>query len=845
MAKMKGMSIFMKTGLLALFLFGVISLLASTMTAYILYQRMSEEFLSKGTAIAQSIADASQEILLNRDAATVQAMIDQYLEIEGVAYVFVLDAGGEVVSHTFVPEMPPRLAALHAVKKGDRVDELTVAPFGRVFDICRPILAGVAGYVHVGMDRELIMRYFWNAILKMQGLIFVILLVCVGVLYLITRRISRPLSSLTKYAERLAARDFSAKLDVSSRDEVGVLGRTMQNMAGELAVLFADMQSEVKRATSDLREHMAYLSAIIDNLADGLLVIGPTGTVSLLNPAMREFFDLGDKEYEGFSVGEVFPVEISEMSSAIRVCGAEMQEAEIPLSRHRVGKAVGTSIFVADPPQCLGGVLLIRDITRAKELDQLKTDFISTVSHELRTPMTSVVGFAKIIRKKLDQAVFPALELSGAERRAADQIQENMDIIVSEAERLTDLINDVLDIAKMEAGKVQWRDQVVSIADVIRQSLDSTRGLWASKEIEVVVEVEEDLPPVRGDRGRLVQVMVNLISNAVKFTEESPVVCRAHSDGGSLLISVEDRGTGIPVDSLDDIFDKFKQVGDTLTAKPTGTGLGLPICRQIVEHHGGNIWVESEVGQGSIFYFNLPVARVDRMSDEDMLEECERLLPSPESAMLVRGRDSGAPPLILVVDDDPTLGRFLTQVFESAGFRVRVAVNGEDAVEQASDLMPNLITMDLMMPGMDGRTAIRCLRHNPFTRNIPILVLSALTEGVNAGGDVALTKPVDDVRLLEVASSLLLEKDMSRSCLVIGDMGHEELEAFKVICPENVAFCSLDTIWSHVEAGFKGTIFIPAEVESEVDIERLSKVPDVAVVILPAPAGRNRNPAAG
>ena len=842
MAKVKGMSIFMKTGLLALILFGVISLLASGMTAYILYQRMSGEFLSKGTAIAQSIADASQEILLNRDAATVQAMIDQYLEIEGVAYVFVLDSAGEAVSHTFVPEMPPRLAALHAAKEGGRVDEITVAPFGRVFDICRPILAGVAGYVHVGMDRELIMRYFWNAILKMQGLMFVILLVCVGVLYLITRRISRPLSSLTNYAERLAARDFSARLDISSRDEVGVLGRTMQNMAGELAVLFADMQSEVKRATSDLREHMAYLSAIIDNLADGLLVIGPTGTVSLLNPAMREFFDLGDKDYEGFSVGEVFPVEISEMSSAIRVCGADMQEAEIPLSRHRVGKAVGTSIFVADPPQCLGGVLLIRDITRAKELDQLKTDFISTVSHELRTPMTSVVGFAKIIRKKLEQAVFPALGESTVERRAADQVQENMDIIVSEAERLTELINDVLDIAKMEAGKVQWRDQAVSMADVIRQSLDSTRGLWDSKGIEVSVEVEDGLPLVRGDRGRLVQVMVNLISNAVKFTERSPVVCRAHTDGGSLLISVEDRGMGIPAGSLNDIFDKFKQVGDTLTSKPTGTGLGLPICRQIVEHHGGSIWVESEEGQGSIFYFNLPIARVDQMSDEDMLEECERLLPSPESAMLVREKDAGADPLILVVDDDPTLGRFLTQVFESAGFRVHVAANGEEAVEAARDLMPNLVTMDLMMPGMDGRTAIRCLRHNPFTRHIPILVLSALTEGVNAGGDVALTKPVDDVRLLEVATSLLLEKDMRRSCLVIGDMGEEELAEFKVICPENVQFCSLDTIWSHVEAGFKGTIFIPAEVESDVDIERLSLVSDVAVVILPALPGRKYMP---
>lgn len=841
MAKIKGMSLFLKTGLLSLVLFSVISVLASGLAAYILYGRMTDEYLSKGTAIAQSIAEASQEVLLNRDAATVQAMIDQYLGIEGVAFVFVLDSDGVVVSHTFVPEMPPRLAAQHATERGAHVDELVVPPYGRILDICRPILGGVAGYVHVGMDKEMIMRYFWSAILKMQGLMFVILLGCVGALLLITRRISQPLVHLTQYAEKLAARDFSAQLDVSSSDEVGVLGRTMKAMADDLAVLFADMESEVKRATGDLQEHMAYLSAIIDNLADGLLVVSPTGAVSLLNPAMCDYFDLGDKDYQGLPVGEVFPGEISEMASSIRVCGAEVQEAEIPLSRQRVGKAVGTSIYVTDPPQCLGGVLLIRDITRAKELDKLKTDFISTVSHELRTPMTSVVGFAKIIRKKLEQAVFPTLPMNGPERQAVDQVQENMDIIVSEAERLTELINDVLDIAKMEAGKVQWRDQLVSLGDIIRQSLDSTRGLWANKGVEVTVDVEDDLPMVRGDRSRLVQVMVNLISNAVKFTSESPVTCRAHLDGGSVLVSVEDRGVGIPRQSLEDIFDKFKQVGDTLTAKPTGTGLGLPICRQIVEHHGGRIWVESEEGKGSIFLFSIPVARVEHMDAEALGEECDHLLPSPDSAMLVReGSVHEAVPLILVVDDDPVLGRFLTQVFEAEGFRVRVAVNGEEAIELARDSLPSLITMDLMMPVMDGRTAIRCLRNNPFTRHIPILVLSALTEGMNAGGDVALTKPVDDIRLVEVATSLLLEKDMRHSCLILGDLDDEELAIYTVICPENVTFCSLDTIWDHVEAGFMGTAFIPAEVENIVDIERLSRVPEISVVILPSLPGRGK-----
>lgn len=835
MAKIKGMSIFAKTGLLALCLFGAIATLASILLAHTLYDRLTKEYLSKGTAIVQSIAGASQDILLNRDAATVQAMIDQYLEIEGVAYVFVMDADRVVVSHTFVPEMPELLTKLHHNKSGQRVDEVVVPPYGRVIDICQPILAGVAGYVHVGMDKELIIDYFWEAVIEMQSLMLIVLVLCVIILYLATREISRPLKQLTEYADRLASHDFSATIEITSSDEVGQLGRTMQVMADELATLFANMESEVTKATGDLKEHMVYLSAIIDNLVDGLLVVSPTGTVTVLNPSMRELFDLGDEDYDGLGTREVFPSGIAELTEDIRACTTEVRTAEIPLSKGRTGKAVGSSICVDAPSeQCLGGVVLIRDITREKELDKLKTEFISTVSHELRTPMTSVVGFAKLIRKKLEGAIFPALSRENGVDRSVVQVQENVEIIVSEAERLTELINDVLDIAKMEAGEMRWRDQVVFMSDILRQSVDSTRGMWKSKGLEVRTQVEEGVPAVRGDRARLVQVMVNLISNAVKFTEEGPIICRVHTDGSYILVSVEDKGVGIPRKAQTDIFDKFKQVGDTLTDKPTGTGLGLPICRQIVEHHGGRIWVESEEGEGSVFSFNLPAARVQPDDSDEEIKVCDRYLPGPDTTMLVRDSgESAGKPLILVADDDPSLNRYLRQVLEEEGFRVMVAVNGVEAVEMARDFMPHLITMDLMMPGMDGETAIKCLRNNPFTRNIPILVLSALTDGVSAGGDVALTKPVDDVRLVEVVRALLLEKDLRRDCMVLGEEEDLALDGLSVICPDNVVFRSPEVIWKDIEDGFRGTILIPSELDDKIDMKLLSKLPDIAVVILP------------
>ncbi len=207
---------------------------------------------------------------------------------------------------------------------------------------------------------------------------------------------------------------------------------------------------------------MTYLSSIINNLADGLLVVSPAGEITVINPAMRDFFDLDDKDYVGLPASDVFPEEVANLAAEVSQYNAGVHVEELPLSRSRIGKGVGTAVHTEDEAsQSLGGVLLIRDITREKELDQLKVDFISTVSHELRTPMTSVLGFAKIIRKKLEQVVLPAVRESEAVGRTTSQVRENVDIIVYEAERLTDLINDVLDIAKMESGEVQWHDQLL------------------------------------------------------------------------------------------------------------------------------------------------------------------------------------------------------------------------------------------------------------------------------------------------------------------------------------------------------------------------------------------------
>ena len=256
----------------------------------------------------------------------------------------------------------------------------------------------------------------------------------------------------------------------------------------------------------------------------------------------------------------------------------------------------------------------------AEAASEAKGSFLSNVSHELRTPLTSMVGFSKLIRRRLEEVVFPAVEPGDAKRdRAMRQISENLGIVVDEGDRLTALINDTLDLAKIEAGRMEWRRDTLAIADVIARATSATSSLLDRDGPSMVIAVADDLPPVVGDRDRLIQVVINLISNAVKFTPSGTITCSARvttAEGGSsdgtgerpqeIVVSVADTGVGIARIN-EKVFEQFGQAGDTLTDKPRGTGLGLPICREIVEHHGGRIWVDSELGHGATFSFALPV----------------------------------------------------------------------------------------------------------------------------------------------------------------------------------------------------------------------------------------------
>ncbi|NEQ42567.1 MAG: response regulator [Leptolyngbya sp. SIOISBB] len=408
---------------------------------------------------------------------------------------------------------------------------------------------------------------------------------------------------------------------------------------------------------------------------------------------------------------------------------------------------------------------------RLADIDRIKTDFISTVSHELRTPLTSVLGFAKLIQKKLDDVIFPAVQTEEKKtQRAIKQVSNNIDIIVAEGERLTALINDVLDIAKMEAGKVEWKMEPLAIATVLERAIAATASLFEQKSLPLHRDFESDLPEIMGDRDRLIQVVINLLSNAVKFTDEGSITCRVKPVGDQIRVSVIDTGLGIRPADQPQVFERFKQIGDTLTDKPKGTGLGLPICKQIVEHHGGSIWVEGDLGQGSTFTFSLPCPATQTATLQPLNIDAfvQQLQQSVRATPIIANPQEKH---ILVVDDDANIRELLRQELTAQGYHVEQAANGLEAINQVKCHRPHLIVMDVMMPQMGGLDAAAVLKSNPDTMEIPIIILSILENqerGFKVGIDRYINKPIDTDGLLSEIDILLAQGASKKACVDCG-----------------------------------------------------------------------------
>jgi len=452
------------------------------------------------------------------------------------------------------------------------------------------------------------------------------------VVYLIVRRITQPILAIADTAIQVSDGNLNAIAPVMTEDEIGVLAKAFNLMTGQIKLSGEQLADYSRTLEQKVSQRTSELRAIIDNMVDGLVVVDADERITQFNPALRKMLDLETSTTViEANFREVFTMkEIDNIIGSTKKCAKQAYSAEFALSNHCIGKAVATSIFRyaenndhneeqkgnsdTDFSGYIGTVIIIRDVTAEKEVDRMKTEFVSSVSHELRTPLTSVLGFAKLIQKKLEETIFPLMPNDDKKvQRTVRQIGENMEIIVSEGVRLTKLINEVLDIAKMEAGKVDWKMEPIKIEDVVDRAMAATSALFEQKGLAAGKEVEDDLPSIIGDKDRLIQVVINLISNAIKFQNAGIVTCKVGKVGEKVKVSVIDQGIGIAPEDLPKVFEKFKQVGDTLTKKPQGTGLGLPISKEIVEYHGGEILVESELGKGTTFSFTIPIPSDSKM----------------------------------------------------------------------------------------------------------------------------------------------------------------------------------------------------------------------------------------
>jgi len=380
--------------------------------------------------------------------------------------------------------------------------------------------------------------------------------------------------------------------------------------------------------------------------------------------------------------------------------------------------------------------------------NKLKSEFLANVSHELRTPLSAIIGFSQIL-------------LDGIDGPMSEEQQQDISQVNKSGQSLLGLINQILDLSKIEAGKMELSVERVELPALITSILESISPLAQEKGLRINTRFAPGLPAVEGDAARLKQVLINLLSNAVKFTERGHIEVIAQPSGRMVRITVKDTGIGISAESQRVVFDEFVQGDGSSTRRHGGTGLGLSIVRKLVEMHGGAITVVSEPGQGSTFTFTVPAWSTGQGAVTALQQ---RPLRRP---------NQGLPgTAILVVDDDPSVRQLISRHLEQEGWKTVQASNATDALQLARESRPMLITLDIMMPDASGWWVLEKLKEDPQTAGIPVLVVTIVEDQrlvFALGASDYLGKPYDRGALITKIHRLLPELDGKRVLVVDDD----------------------------------------------------------------------------
>ena len=569
------------------------------------------------------------------------------------------------------------------------------------------------------------------------------------------RNIIARLTALSDRMLTLAGGDLKAPLPVGGKDEIG-------RMAEALAVFRATAVEMEEANLKEIREARSRLTDAIESISEGFSLYDADDKLIVCNSRYRDLFaSHADVMQPGTSFETIVRTAVDRglIEEADGRSDAWVRERlerhQGPGATHVQHRSDGRWIRVSERKTASGGVVATyTDITELKqheaeladlvgklqiardaanEANRTKSSFLANMSHELRTPLNSIIGVTEMLQE------------DARDLKREDQI-EPLDRVARAARHLLALINDILDLSKIEAGRMELHLESFPVAPVIHDVVNTIETLAARNANRIVVDCGPEVGMMHSDQMRIRQTVLNLVSNATKFTKDGTItisVRRQQEAGGEwITIAVADSGIGMTPEQMGKLFQEFSQADSSTTRQYGGTGLGLAISKRFCQMMGGDIVVESTPGRGSTFTVRLPT----NIGHPERLVAQDGAAPTPSVA-----------PLILVVDDDPTVREVIGRFLERAGYSVVTANGGKEGLRLAQELRPAAMTLDVMMPDIDGWTVLAAMKGDPRLADIPIVLMTILDErsrGYSLGASDYLVKPVDRDKLIGVLRSI-------------------------------------------------------------------------------------------
>ncbi len=584
----------------------------------------------------------------------------------------------------------------------------------------------------------------------------------------------------------------TTQIDAFNEKDQHLLSTIAANVG--IALQNARLFEEIKHQEQQAQEMQRRLADIINFLPDPTLVIDHEGKVIAWNRAIEEMTGVpaadmlgkGNHEYALPFYGERRPIlidlvllpqeEVEKKYAQIKREGGILSgETYTPALKNGSRFLYGTaSALHAAEGKIVGAIEIIRDITErihaeeelrkakaeAEQANHAKSAFLANMSHELRTPLNAIIGFTRIVRRK-------------GENLLPEKQMENLDKVLTSADNLLSLINTVLDIAKIEAGRMDVLPANFRIGPLIDLCVNTAQPLLHPT-VVLEKQLDEILTTIHSDQDKIRQIILNLLSNAAKFTHEGKITLIAEQNGENLNVRVTDTGIGISADALPNIFKEFEQADITTTRKYGGTGLGLAISRNLARLLGGDLTVQSEFGRGSTFTLVIPI---NYQRDLSQLEASTPPAPPPQPAFNPEstkhpGSDS-AKKHILIIDDDPDAVYLLQENLDLQEFDIRGCQNGQDGLQMARQQHPHAILLDILMPGTDGWQVLHDLKNDPTTADIPVILHTIVDKkalGFQLGASDYLLKPLDSVAVRETLDRVIARnKHHPKQILLIDD----------------------------------------------------------------------------